>query len=154
MYCCREEGELPVLTLELSDLPTTLPNLGNRFLIQVGSSLTLSSPSLNLATWTRSVLHSASFFKVRPNFYLIFSDFFSIIQNILINAFRTFSSRTSDLKSDRVHLGEPASPIECQLYLPNVRAIQYKLGPERLTRLGNSNVLGLPMSLKGIESLP
>ena len=154
MYCCREEGELPVLTLELSDLPTTLPNLGNRFLIQVGSSLTLSSPSLNLATWTRSVLHSASFFKVRPNFYLIFSDFFSIIQNILINAFRTISSRTSDLKSDRVHLVEPDSPIECQLYLPNVRAIQYKLGPERLTRLGNSNVLGLPMSLKGIESLP
>jgi len=29
----------------------------------------------------------------------------------------------------------PASPIECLLYLPNVRAIQYKLGPERLTRL-------------------
>ena len=152
MYCCREEGELPVLTLELSDLPTRLPDLGNRFLIQVGSSLTLSSPSLNLATWTRSVLHSASFFKVRPNFF--FSDFFSIIQNILINVFRTFSSRISDLKSDRVNLVEPASPIECQLYLPNVRAIQYKLGPERLTRLGNSNVLGLPVSLKGIESLP
>ena len=34
--------------------------------------------------------------------------------------------------------------IECLLYLPNVQAIQYKLGPERLTRLGNSNVLRLP----------
>ncbi|XP_023324667.1 uncharacterized protein LOC111698542 [Eurytemora carolleeae] len=67
LYCCREEGELPVLTLELSDLPTRLPDLGNRFLIQVGSSLTLSSPSLNLATWTRSVLHSASFFKMRDD---------------------------------------------------------------------------------------
>ena len=33
------------------------------------------------------------------------------------------------------------------LYLPNVRAIQYKLGPERLTRLGNSNVLRLPVLL-------
>ena len=31
------------------------------------------------------------------------------------------------------------------LYLPNFRAIQYKLGPERLTRLGNSNVLRLPL---------
>ena len=27
------------------------------------------------------------------------------------------------------------------LYLPNDRRIQYKLGPERLTRLGNLNVL-------------
>ena len=49
------------------------------------------------------------------------------------------------LKSDRVKLVAPASPIECLLYLPNVRAIQYKLGPEMLTRLGNSNVLRLPV---------
>ena len=41
----------------------------------------------------------------------------------------------------------PASPIECLLYLPNVRAKQYKLGPERLTWLGNSNVLRLPVYL-------
>ena len=41
--------------------------------------------------------------------------------------------------SGRVNLVAPASPIECLLNLPNVRAIQYKLGPERLTRLGNSN---------------
>ena len=33
----------------------------------------------------------------------------------------------------------------CLLYLPNVPAIQYKLGPERLTRLGNSNVLRVPV---------
>ena len=45
-----------------------------------------------------------------------------------------------NLNSDRVNLVAPASPILCLLYLPNVRAIQYKLGPERLTRLGNSNV--------------
>ena len=38
------------------------------------------------------------------------------------------------------------SPIGCQFYLPNVRATQYKLGPERLTRLGNSNVRRLPVS--------
>ena len=50
-----------------------------------------------------------------------------------------------NLKSDRVNLVAPASPIECLLYLPNVRAIEYKLGPERLTRLGNSNVLRLPV---------
>ena len=49
-----------------------------------------------------------------------------------------------NLKSDRVNLVAPASPIECLLYIPNVRAIQYKLGPERLTRFGNSNGLGLP----------
>ena len=48
-----------------------------------------------------------------------------------------------NLKSDRVNLVAPASPIECLLYLPNVRAIQYKLKPEKLTRLGNSNVLRL-----------
>jgi len=48
--------------------------------------------------------------------------------------------------SDRVILVAPASPIECLPYLPNVRAIQYKLGQERLTRFGNSNVLRLPMS--------
>ena len=62
---------------------------------------------------------------------------------------RTFSKSKFNLKSDRVNLVAPASPIECLLYLPNVRAIQYKLGPERLTRLrivGNSNVLRLPVS--------
>ena len=52
-----------------------------------------------------------------------------------------FSKSKLNLKSDRVNLVAPASPIECLLYLPNIRAIQYKLGPERLTRLGNSNVL-------------
>ena len=45
-----------------------------------------------------------------------------------------------NLKSDRVNLVAPASPIECLLYSPNVLAVQYKLGPERLIRLGNSNV--------------
>jgi len=30
--------------------------------------------------------------------------------------------------SDRVNLVAPASPIECLLYLPNVREIQYKTG--------------------------
>ena len=31
------------------------------------------------------------------------------------------------------------------IFKPNVRAVQNKLGPERLTRLGNLNVLRLPM---------
>ena len=44
----------------------------------------------------------------------------------------------------------PASPIECLLYLPNVRAIQYKLRPEKLTRLGKSNVLRLPLSVSTV----
>ena len=56
-----------------------------------------------------------------------------------------FSKSKFNLMSDRVNLVAPASPIECLLYLPNVRAIQYKLWPERLTRLGNSNVLRLPV---------
>ena len=58
-----------------------------------------------------------------------------------------FSKSKFNLKSDRVNLVAPASPIECLLYLPNVRAIQYKLGPERLTWFGNSNVLRLPLYL-------
>ena len=47
--------------------------------------------------------------------------------------------------SNRVNLVAPASPIECLPYLPNVPAIQYKLGPVSLTLLGNSNVLRLPL---------
>ena len=42
-----------------------------------------------------------------------------------------FSKSKFNLKSDRVNLVAPASPIECLLYLPNVRVIQYKLEPER-----------------------
>jgi len=58
------------------------------------------------------------------------------------------ASSSPDLKSDRVNLAAPASPIECLLYLPNVWATQHKLGPERLTRLGNSNVLRPPVYLE------
>ena len=57
-----------------------------------------------------------------------------------------FSKSKFNLKSDCVNLVTPASPIECLLYLTYVRAIQYKLGPERLTRLGNLNVLRLPVN--------
>ena len=53
-------------------------------------------------------------------------------------------------KSDRVNLVAPASPIECLLYWPKVRATQYKLRPERLTRLVNSNVLQLTVLKKRI----
>ena len=49
-----------------------------------------------------------------------------------------------DIMSDRVNLVAPASPIECLLHLTDVQAIQYKLGSQRLTRLGNSNVQWLP----------
>ena len=56
-----------------------------------------------------------------------------------------FSKSKFNLKSDRINLVALASPIECLRYSPNVRAIQYKLGPERLTRFGNSNVLRLPV---------
>ena len=52
----------------------------------------------------------------------------------------------------KFNLVAPASPIECLLYKPKVRAIQYKLGPERLTRLVNSNVLRLPVLIKQIIS--
>ena len=54
-----------------------------------------------------------------------------------------FSKSKFNLKSDLVNLVASASPIECLLYLLNVRAIQYKLGPKRLTRLGNSKLLRL-----------
>ena len=40
-----------------------------------------------------------------------------------------FSKSKFNLNSDRVNLVAPASPIECLLYLPNVRAIQYKGWP-------------------------
>ena len=56
-----------------------------------------------------------------------------------------FSKSKFNVKSDRVNLVAPASPIKCLLYLPNGRTKQYKLGPEKLTRLGNSNVLRLPV---------
>ena len=59
-----------------------------------------------------------------------------------------FSKSKFNLKSDRVNLVAPASLIECLHYLPNVRGIQYKLGLERLTRLGNSNVLRLPVTMR------
>ena len=52
----------------------------------------------------------------------------------------------SSIKSDCVNLVAPASPVDCLLYLPDVCAVQYKRGPERLTRLGNSNVLRLPVN--------
>ena len=45
--------------------------------------------------------------------------------------------------SDRFNIVAQASHIKCLLYLPNV---QYKLVPERLTRLGNLNVLRLPVN--------
>ena len=51
-----------------------------------------------------------------------------------------------NLKSVRVNLVAPA-PVECMLYLPSVRAMQYKLGPKRLTRLGNLNVLKLTVTV-------
>ena len=60
-----------------------------------------------------------------------------------------FSKSKFNLKSDSVNLVAPASPIEFLLYLPNVQTIQYKLGPERLTRLGNSNVLRLSVKYMG-----
>ena len=63
-----------------------------------------------------------------------------------------FSKSKFVLKSDRVNLVAPACPIECLLYLSNVRAIQYKLGPKRLTQLGNSNVLRLPVSCRVFET--
>ena len=59
-----------------------------------------------------------------------------------------FSKSKFNLKSDSVNLVAPASPIEFLLYLSNVQTIQYKLGPERLTRLGNSNVR-LPVICNG-----
>ena len=65
---------------------------------------------------------------------------------------RPFSKSKFNLKSDRVNLVAPASPIECLLYLPNVQAIQWELGPERLTRLGNSNALRLPVIVSWIYS--
>ena len=41
-----------------------------------------------------------------------------------------FSKSKFNLKSDCVNLVAPASSIECLRYLPNVRSILYKLGPE------------------------
>ena len=65
----------------------------------------------------------------------------------------SFSKSKFNLKSDRVNLVAPASSIECLIYLPYIRAVQYKLGPERLTRLGNSNVPRLPVRSKVLGPL-
>ena len=48
--------------------------------------------------------------------------------------------------SDSVNLVAQVSPIDCLLYLNNVRAIQYKLEPEKLILLENSNALRLPVT--------
>ena len=78
-----------------------------------------------------------------------------MFNKMLVIVFIIEFSRTSDplvkvnSTYDRVNLVAPASPIKCLPYLPNVWAIQYKLGPERLTRLGNSNVLRLPVFYSG-----
>ena len=69
--------------------------------------------------------------------------FFGIVQ--LSTYLWSFNKSKFNQKSDRVNLVAPASLIKCQLYLPNVRTIQCKLGTETLTRLGNSNVLLLPV---------
>ena len=69
----------------------------------------------------------------------------NIFTNMSCTCLWPFSKSKFNLKPDRVNLVAPASSIECLLYLPSVRAIQYKLGPERLPRLGNSNVLRLPL---------
>ena len=92
------------------------------------------------------------------NITIAISSFVTILLNIkgisgFFNIFIIYLSRTPwpfskskfNLKSDCVNLLAPASSIECLLHLPNVWAIQYHLGPERLTRLGNSNEIRLPV---------
>ena len=64
-----------------------------------------------------------------------------MFQEGLFHEHLPFGKSKFNLKSDRINLVALA-PV---LYLPNIRAIQYKLGPERLTRLGNLNVLLLPV---------
>ena len=64
-----------------------------------------------------------------------------MFQEGLFHEHLPFGKSKFNLKSDRINLVALA-PV---LYLPNIRAIQYKLGPERLTRLGNLNVLRLPV---------
>ena len=57
-----------------------------------------------------------------------------------------FSNCKLNLKSDRVNLVAPAMSYWVSGFIyPMSEAIQYKLGPETLTRLGNSNVLQLPV---------
>ncbi len=65
----------------------------------------------------------------------------------VFTARRPFGKSKFNLKYNRVNHVAPASPIKCLLYLLNVRTIQFKLGPERLTRLGNLNVLRLPVTV-------
>ena len=60
-----------------------------------------------------------------------------------------FSKSKFNLKSNRVNLVAPASPIECLLYLP-IDTV-HKPGPERLIWLKNSNVLRLPVDKSEIS---
>ena len=82
-----------------------------------------------------------STFNTTPSSSLLLSP--SIFIYPLTTHLWPFSRSKFNLMSDRVNLVAPGSPIECLLYLLNFRAIQYKLGVERLTRLRNSNVLRL-----------
>ena len=77
--------------------------------------------------------------------FLLFSAQIRKLKDKLLTHTWPFSKSKFNLRSDRVNLIAQASPIECLRYLPDVRAIQYKLGPERLTRLGYWNVLRLPV---------
>ena len=52
------------------------------------------------------------------------------------------NSTDRSLKSDRVNLVAPASPVH---FVDPCQVVLYKLRSERLTRLGNSNVLRLPV---------
>ena len=57
-----------------------------------------------------------------------------------------FSKSKINLKSDRINLVAPACPIECLLYPMQCQSDTVQLlRSERLTRLGNSNVLRLPV---------
>jgi len=80
-----------------------------------------------------------------PKGILVWFDQYRIVVSSNDTQLWPFSKSKFSLKSNRVNLVAPASPNECLLYLPNVQSIQYKLGPERLTRIGNINVLRLPV---------
>ena len=105
----------------------------------------LNAKKLQFAFWKYLLIKFPIMRELRSENYIVVISNFHLMRTIRINLIPLhthlwpYSKSKFNLKSDGVNLVAPAA------FLTNVRATQYKMGPKRLTRLGNSNVLRLPV---------
>ena len=124
-------------------------------------------PQITLVQWyvhcavQFSVIKYSTVLFISLPFWVIYDSLVQLYKSCIIWKFRiirsaffigythlwSFSKSKFNLKSACVNLVASASPIKCLVHLLTDRAIQYKLEPEKLTRLGNSNVLRLPVDI-------